>query len=134
MSSISSNRFGWVRTPSAYQSLQAWHQRQASFRQDFEANQSAAMSAFGDAMSNQISQSGTISAQIALDRIQAAAKAKFAAISDGASATSSTTANPVDPIVLSDGSSTIDVTGGTLTLSNGTVIDLKTGLKVDTTA
>lgn len=121
--------FGWIRTPSAYESMVSWREKHAAARQDFESQMTTASSTFGDAFSNQISQSGTIAAQRALARIQAETKAKQAA-----QAASDTRNTPVDPpkvigstVTLSDGSSQIDLEAGTLTMADGSVVDLKTG-------
>jgi hypothetical protein len=130
MSAIQTMHFGWVRTPSAYESITSWREKHAAARQDFEDTMSAVTSTFGDALANQVSQAGTIAAQRALTRIQAETKAK----ADAQAAAAARNA-PVDPpkvigskVTLSDGSSEIDLQSGTLTMADGSTVDLKTGL------
>jgi hypothetical protein len=139
MAAIQNMRFGWVRTPSAYESVTAWQERRKAARQDFEDKQTAANNAFTDAWSKKIDGMGTIAGQIALARVKAEIKAKQAAKAESdkfATEIDSSKADIKDSIFSGAGSSgqldsgtKIDLAGGTITLSDGTVIDAKTGAK-----
>ncbi len=70
-------RFSWVRSYTAWEQTQRWRERRAALRSDFElANQTLA-NGFATATSNVIQGQGTLAAQQALARIEAAAKAKL---------------------------------------------------------
>jgi len=70
-------KMNWMRTPSAYQSLQTWRAKRQAAVQDFQ-NASAAMSnGFTAAWSNQISGSGELAANAAMKRITAEGKARL---------------------------------------------------------
>ena len=77
MSSIPSiRRFNWVRSPSAWQSAQGWRERQQAARENFEATNSGASSAFASAATAFVSGMGDITTQVAIKRIQAERTAK----------------------------------------------------------
>jgi len=77
MSSIPSiRRFNWLRSPSAWQSAQAWRERQQGARENFEATNSGASSAFASAATAFVSGMGDITTQVAIKRIQAERTAK----------------------------------------------------------
>ena len=77
MSSIPSiRRFNWLRSPSAWQSSQAWRERQQAARENFEATNSGASSAFASAATAFVSGMGDITTQVAIKRIQAERAAK----------------------------------------------------------
>jgi len=77
MSSIPSiRRFNWVQSPSAWQSAQAWRERQQALRENFEASNSSANSAFFGAATDLVTGMGDITAKIAAKRIQAERAAK----------------------------------------------------------
>jgi hypothetical protein len=77
MSSIPSiRRFNWVSNVTAWQSAQAWRERQQSARENFEAANSSASSAFFGAATDFVSGMGDITAKIAVKRIQAERAAK----------------------------------------------------------
>ena len=77
MSSIPSiRRFNWVRSPTAYQAAQTWHERQQAVRENFDASNSSANSAFFGAATDFVSGMGDITARIAAKRIQAERAAK----------------------------------------------------------
>src|SRR5262245_45688486 len=145
---ISSSSFNWVQTPSAWQQLQNWHARRQAANEEFLANVSALSDAFSGAITSQSSGAANLAAQAAIDRLNAETKAKQAKAAAAASASPYPSLNPSiknvnnDQITLSDGTtiklnstnrlgggSKLDLSANTLTLSNGTQIDLKTGLK-----
>jgi hypothetical protein len=72
MSSIPSiRRFNWVRSPTAWQDAQTWHARQQGVRENFEASNSAASSAFFGAAADFVTGMTQITTQVAVKRIQA---------------------------------------------------------------
>jgi hypothetical protein len=66
-------RFNWVRSPTAWESSQAWRARQSEMRDSFEAVHSNASSTFFSATMNLATGASTIVAQTAQKRIQAQA-------------------------------------------------------------
>lgn len=130
MAAIQTSKFGQIRALSAWESLQQWQQRRTAARQDFEARASIANTALATALTDQISGTGTLAAQAALKRIQEAAQKKLAQPAPAANSA------PVAPpklvgstVTLADGLSKIDLEKGTLTMADGSVVDLKTGVK-----
>jgi DNA-binding protein H-NS len=137
-------RYSSARQMTSYESVTAWRDKRKVMRQEFEARQQAANDAFTSAWNNQADGLNTIYGQMALDRINAEAKAKSAkAADDAANATTIDTSKAdiqdspfsTDGTAELDSGTEIDLTGGTITLSDGTVLDLQTGMKkVDITA
>jgi hypothetical protein len=70
-------RFNWMRSPSAWDQLQAWQERRKAMRADFESASSTAASAFGSALTSQASGLADLAGQAALDRVKAATTAKL---------------------------------------------------------
>jgi hypothetical protein len=70
MSSFSVKRMNWLRTPSMWQSSQAWRERQASVSASFDSANSSANSAFANASVNQVAGMGQIVATVASQRSQ----------------------------------------------------------------
>ena len=146
MSTISTLHFNWLPQPSLYAQAQAWTAGQQVFQQ--QADDFATISdTFSSAAANQTSGMMNLAAQAALNRVQAAATAKSNSVLSGTSSTSSTSNSASTPsnsssltlpdgtVITSDpttylpGGSKLNLDAGTLTLSNGTVIDTATGLK-----
>lgn len=132
------SRYSSYRTMTAYEGITAWQAKRKVMRQDFEEKQSAANNAFMNAWSGQIDGMNTIIAQIALDRITEEGKAKAAAKAEAAkldTTIDSSKADIKDSIFSGsssgqlDSGTKIDLDAGTITLSDGTVIDSKTGVK-----
>jgi hypothetical protein len=107
-------------------------------RQEFEANQTAASNALLNATASKIDGMGSIIGQIALDRVIAEGKAKAeknAALAKFATDVDANKADIQDSIFSGatsgtlDSGTKIDLNSGEITLSNGTVIDAKTGVK-----
>ncbi|HVX99255.1 MAG TPA: hypothetical protein VHA55_05635 [Pseudorhodoplanes sp.] len=121
---------------SAYTALQIQRYRMAAARQQEEANISSLIGTINDVMTNSSQGLAQIAAQRAVDRINAETKAKTEqASSDTGTAddniipsTMNSTFSVTDSTRL-DGGSQVDLNANTLTLPNGTVIDLDTGLK-----
>jgi hypothetical protein len=74
---VEGKRFNWVRSPGAWESVQTWREKRAAMRANFEASSADAVSRFGAALTAQTSGSATIAGQTALDRINAAVKARL---------------------------------------------------------
>jgi hypothetical protein len=140
MSIFSVMNFNWLPLPSAYQQAREWTARQQVFRQK-EEYIAAASDSFAAAATDRTTGLANLAAQAALDRVQAAAKAKVNAVlnaPEDTSATSSTSSSVTlpdgtilkdDPWIYLDGGSKLNLSAGTLTLPDGTIIDTATGLK-----
>jgi hypothetical protein len=77
MAAYGIKKFGWVKQRSAYQDMVYHRARRAEFAKQDQANMDAMNTAMSSALQNKISQSANISANAALKRVQAAAKAKI---------------------------------------------------------
>jgi hypothetical protein len=138
--------FNWLPRVSPYAQSQQWAARQKALNQDANDILSSLSDKLSAVAANQYSGTANLAGQAALDRINAAAKAKAAE----AQATSAADDNPFnssssddsDSITLSDGTiipidtsnylaggTKIDLNAGTITLTDGTVIDAATGAK-----
>ena len=122
------NLFSIANLPFAKQDA-AWREQMKIMRQEIEANVEDTISSLGSATANQIQGIGDLTAKAALKRIQKETVAKVEANQKAASKYSVWNNKPPATSVTA-GESVIDLTGNTLTLSDGTQIDLKTGLKV----
>ena len=142
-------RFNWNPQPSMWQEIQIRNAKQADIL-DAESTTAAITSKLTNASANRISGVGNLAAKAALTRIKAATAAKQKLQQDAADRAQRDAppeTNQPSDVTLSDGtvikaSSSITLAGGTkvntangtLTLSDGTLISLLTGRKVDTTA
>ncbi len=130
-------RYSGYRQMSSWEATQAWTARRKAMRQDYESRASAASSAFTDAWSSQSTGSASLAAQASIDRMQAEAKQKAADAAntptyDTGSNTLPSTINSTFSVTSStrlDGGTQIDMNAGTMTMTDGTVYDLNTGLK-----
>ena len=109
---------------------EAWRTQMKAMRQELETATTAITGSLSDAMLGQSTGSGDLAAKTAVKRLQSAAKAKVEANQRAAFANRSVYTNKPAATAVKAGDSTIDLTGNTLTLGDGTQIDLKTGLKV----
>jgi hypothetical protein len=73
---ISIKHFNWTRTPSAWESTNAWHARQQQARENFEASNSAANSSLFDAGVSLATGLGSIATNTASQRAQSDALKK----------------------------------------------------------
>ncbi len=78
MSGYGIRKFGWVKQRSAWQDMEYHRQKRAEYAAQDQANMDSINTSMSTALQNRISQSANISAQAALKRVQAAAKAKLA--------------------------------------------------------
>ncbi len=122
---------------SPWEASKAWGSKYKAMREDFETRTSAAASSFTDAWTNQFSASASLAAQQSITRLQAEAKAKTEAAAKtntydaGANLipSSKTSTFSVTNSTRLDGGTQIDIQAGTMTMKDGTVYDLTTGLK-----
>lgn len=133
-------KMNWVQTPSAYESNKAWRERRQAFQEKYEANMQNVVASLQTAWTDVGYNLGEIAANKALARIQQEAKAK----QEKAAAAAAAEANQINPpkqssfsyrdsVTLSGGAK-IDLSANTISHADGTVVDLKTGLKVNVTA
>jgi hypothetical protein len=130
-------RYTSYRQMTPWESTQAWSAKHKSMRQEFEQRQSMATSAFSDAWNSQSSGSAGFAAKAAGIRIQAEARQKAAdaakmATYDSGDNKIPATKNSTFSVVAStrlDGGTQINIDSGTMTMKDGSVYDLKTGLK-----
>jgi hypothetical protein len=118
---------------SAYASTVIQRYRMRAANETAAANVEAVTSKLNDAAINQAQGLANIAAQRALDRINAETKAKAKATSastdDIVISAPKNSVFSIDSKTTLGGGSKIDLKSNTLTLPDGTVIDLKTGLK-----
>ena len=136
---IATLSFNWLPQPSLYAQARAWTDRQQALRQS-EEFQSAVSDSLAAAATDQSQGLVNIAAQVALQRTQAAAKAKAEsvlnppAVSSPPSSSSSLTLPDGstikrDPTIYLPGGSKLNLDTGTLTLPNGTAVDTATGAR-----
>ncbi len=146
MPTIGQSGFHWFTLKSPWQQLQDWRTNQADLQSSADLT-SALVTKLSNAANNQTSGAANFAARAALTRIQKAVKAKHDAQAAKAAAQAQAPKAPPSKITLSDGQvisidpattlaggSKLNTKNGTLTLADGTLINIKTGLKVDTTA
>ena len=128
MAGIQGNRFSFFQQNSAWQELQARREKSKAHRENFEALSAEISATFSSASSEQITASGDLAAKAALKRINAEIKAKAKAEADKKAASNNSVwknkpaANSVDA-----GGTKIDFMGNTIKLSDGTMLNIKTG-------
>lgn len=141
MAAIGSGKNRYFRVLSARENIEAWRARRKVMREDFEQRQTAANSAFSAAMSSTVDAGSTRAAKLAIARMQAELKAKQEQAAKQASR-DAIDAYRVDrkdskfsekSSATFDSGTSIDLGSGRMTLSNGTVIDIKTGARVNVT-
>jgi hypothetical protein len=131
MAGVQFKRFGFGKQLTYWQQLEQRRERSKALREDFEARAALVNSSLSDAGLNKVQGAGELAAQAALKRIAAETEAKFQKMErDRSLAEIEIWKNPEPKTSIKVGDSTIDLSGDTLTLSNGTRIDLKTGNKV----
>jgi hypothetical protein len=130
MASVQFKRFGLTRQLTYWEQLQFRRERSKALREDFEARSAQINATFSEAGLNHAQAAGELAAQAALKRIAAETEAKFQK-ADREKSLASIEIWKNKPSVKA-GDSNIDLAGGTMTLSDGTKIDLKTGAKIIT--
>ncbi len=74
-------QFNWVRNPTAWESTQAWREKQRAASEQFATTAAAAFDGFSRAFSSELSGQVDNTTQAAISRIQSAAKAQSNAVS-----------------------------------------------------
>jgi uncharacterized protein (DUF2461 family) len=132
-------KMNWVRTPSAHQSMTAWREKRKAFQEKYETNMQNVVASLQTAWTDVGYNIGETAANKALARIQAEARAKQEKAAAAAAAEANRVEAPKqsafsynDSVTVSGGAQ-INLSANTITHSDGTVIDLKTGIKVNVT-
>jgi len=132
-------KMNWVRTPSAHQSMTAWREKRKAFQEKYETNMQNVVASLQSAWTDVGYNIGETAANKALARIQAEARAKQEKAAAAAAAEANRVEAPKqsafsynDSVTVSGGAQ-INLSANTITHSDGTVIDLKTGIKVNVT-
>jgi hypothetical protein len=140
MASYGIKKMNWTQTPSAYESMTAWREKRKAFQEQYEVNQQNVVASLQTAWNDVGYNLGEIAANKALARIQEETKAKQAAAAAAAAAQENLINPPKqssfsysDSVTISGGAK-INLSANTITHSDGTVVDLKTGIKVNVTA
>lgn len=135
MVAIGSKKFNWVRTLSARENVNLWREKRKSMRQDFEARTADANSRLSSALYGQSKGITDLGIQTAIARVQKEIKATQAEQAAAAAKSENNIPSSRDSIFSIDSKmtlgsgATIDMGSGTITLKDGTEIDLKTGYK-----
>jgi hypothetical protein len=139
MASYGIKKMNWTQTPSAYESMTAWREKRKAFQENYEAGMQNTIAALETAWTDAGYNIGEIAANKALARIQQEAKAK----SEKAQAALAAEQNQINPpkqssfsyndSVTISGGAKIDFGANTITHTDGTVVDLKTGIKLNVT-
>jgi hypothetical protein len=140
MAAYGIKKMGWTRTMTAYESMTAWREKRKAFQEKYEAKMQDAISALQTAWTDVGYNAGEIAAKRAVKRIEDEGKAKQEKLQAKLADQNNQPYRPTYSKLTEtgsaelDGGSKVDLNSNTLTLSNGTVIDLTTGLKkVDVT-
>ncbi len=83
MPNVQWRKLNWVSRPAAWQEAQAWRAKRREQADYFKSQSTEALNGIATAQTNQIAGAVTITMQIAVDRVQAQAKAKVAALVKG---------------------------------------------------
>ena len=127
MAGISTNRFGFTQSGSTWKQLEAQRERAKARREEFAAISASTSNTLASLGADQITASGDLAARIALKRIQDATAAKVAKNQADEAKNRSVYTNKPPATSVKAGDTTIDLTGNTIRLSNGTMLDIKTG-------
>ncbi len=132
-------KMNWTQTPSAYASMTAAREKRKAFQEKYEANMQNVVASLHTAWTDVGYNIGEIAANQALARIREEAKAK----QEKALAALAAEQNQINPpkqssfsyndSVTMSGGAIVNLSANTITHTNGTVVDLKTGLKVNVT-
>jgi hypothetical protein len=143
MANYGIKKMNWTRTMSAYESMVSWREKRKAFQEKYEAQMTQSVSALQTAWNDVGYNLGEIAANRAMARIQEEAKAKqakqakaaaLAAAEDNLISAPKQSSFSYHDTVTVTGGATINLSANTITHSDGTVIDLKTGLNVNLTA
>jgi hypothetical protein len=135
MASYGIKKLNWARTMTAYESMTAWRAKRKAHQEKFEANMADAVSALQTAWNDVGYNIGEIAANRAVKRMQDEAKAKQEKLQAELADQNNQPYQPTYSKLTEtgsaelDGGSKINLNSNTLTLSNGTTIDLTTGMR-----
>jgi hypothetical protein len=124
------NIFSILSLPTFSQQDKAWREQMKVIRQELEAATDLATASLEETRFNQASGAGELAAKRAVARIQDEVKTRVEADQRAALKNLSVWNNKPPATAVTAGLATIDLTDSKLTLSDGTQIDLNTGLKV----
>jgi hypothetical protein len=128
-------KMNWSRTMTAWESISGWRAKRKAFQAKYEANMENYTSQLQTAWNDVGYNIGEIAAKRAVKRMSDEAKAKQEQLASQVSKDSIDIYQPTYSKLSEGGSETFDggtsvnLSSNTLTLSDGTTIDLKTGLK-----
>ena len=128
-------KMNWSRTMTAWESISGWRAKRKAFQAKYEANMENYTSQLQAAWNDVGYNIGEIAAKRAVKRMSDEAKAKQEQLASQVSKDSIDIYQPTYSKLSEGGSETFDggtsvnLSSNTLTLSDGTTIDLKTGLK-----
>jgi hypothetical protein len=110
-----------------WEQTQAWRSARRAMRERFVEDGVVLRSGLATAWTDRINGMFDLAIDVAIDRVNAASKVQ------AASARASAWNNKAPPTKVYAGASTIDLDNDTVTLGDGTTLDIHTGLKVDVT-
>jgi hypothetical protein len=129
MAAANAGRSGFgPRALGGWEQTQAWRTARRAMRERFVEDHTALRADLATAWSDRIKGTFDLAIEAATDRLKAASKPK------ASSSSASAWKNKAPPTKLYAGASTIDFEQDTVTLGDGTTLDIHTGLKVDVTA
>jgi hypothetical protein len=123
-----SSRFS-LRPLSSWERMESWRLSRRNIVRQFIDQRQTALNGLSTAWTDNISGTANLAAQAASKRVQAETKAKIDKMVGAAAADTSPPAKAAKSKVLLDSGSQVDLNAGTITLSNGAIVDIKTGLK-----
>jgi hypothetical protein len=124
----STGRYGFgFSSSTAWKQLEAQRAKSKAAREDFLANSSALSSAFSSANDSAMLGAGDLAAKAAIHRLNQAAVDKVKQNQMDAAKNASVWKNAPAKTAVSSGDVTVDFTGDTIKLSNGTMLNIKTG-------
>lgn len=122
------SRYG-LRPLTNWETMQSWRMSRSEAIKQYANESESARNALATAWTNNIAGITTLATQAALQRVQTQTKAKIDTILKTTEEASAELNKKLPSKVTLDSGSKVDIASGTLTLSNGTIIDVKTGLK-----
>ncbi len=127
MAGISTNRFGYGSSSSTWQQLEVQREKAKARREQYAASNAALGSVLSSVGMDQITGPGDLAAKAALKRIKEETAAKLAKNQAAEVKNRSVYTNKPPATQVNAGDAVIDMTGNTIKLSNGTMLDIKTG-------